>query len=404
MITRIAYGRASGCLIAVSVLGLSAASGCSAADNAVNEAEGLTEGCSQFSAGPSAVSSLSIDGDTKAFVEASANLVAIVDEGETSVLQACIGIDTDLGVTDTWSAKAPASGSPPDAEVTEACNQAAAKIKAVLTANASAQCSLYVSGGECTVDETAEVKCESSCTSKQTCQPGNITQLCSPAELTGECGGSCNVGAVCEGSVQVAAQCNGTCASDCTGMCDSTPCSGTHCGGVCVGTCDGDCTVAAGAQVSCGASVNCRGGCSVAYTAPACETTVTPPTCNVSQSCQSSCKSNVETTSVCTPPGASLECSGTVSADVTAVITTVKKNLPPLVALVRAKGQLALDAANEVVTTGKVVASNVTSIGGQAVVCAGDAVTADATAAQSLNVSVNASTSVNAACGGSTSS
>jgi hypothetical protein len=405
---RIAYracARASGYIAAASLIGVVAgADGCTAADNAVNDVEGLTSGCSEFSGGPSAVSSLSIDGDTKAFIVASANLVAIVDDGEKAVLQACIGIDTDLGVKDTWSAKAPASGSPPDAEVTEACNQAATKIQAVLTANAEAQCALYVSGGQCTVDENAEVQCESSCTSKQTCQPGDITTLCTPGELTGECDGSCSASAVCEGNVQAAAQCNGACAADCTGMCDSSPCSGTHCGGVCVGTCDGDCTIAAGAQVTCGTNVDCRGGCSVAYKNPQCETTVTPPSCNVSQSCQASCKSTVETTSSCTPPGASLECTGTVSSDVTAVIATVKKNLPPLVALVQAKGQLAVDAANEVVATGKVVADNVTTIGGKAVACAGDAVTADATAATSLNVSVNASTSVSNSCGGASKS
>jgi hypothetical protein len=396
MISRIAYGRASGCIVAASLIGVVAsAGGCSA----VNDVEGLTSGCSEFSGGPSAVNSLSIDGDTKAFVEASANLVTLVDDGEKSVLQACIGIDTDLGVTDTWSAKAPARGAAPDAEVTEACNQAAGKIKAVLSA-AQAQCSLYVSGGQCTVDEEAQVKCESSCSSKETCQPGDITTLCTPAKLTGECDGSCNASAVCEGTTQVAAQCNGSCAADCTGMCDSTPCNGTHCAGVCVGTCDGDCTIATSAQIGCGANVDCRGGCSVAYKAPKCETTVTPPTCSVSQSCQSSCKSNVETTSVCTPPGASLECTGTVSADVTAIIATVKKNLPPLIALVEAKGQLAVDAANEVITTGKVVAGNVTKIGGKAVACAGDAVTADSSAAASLNVSVNASTNVSNSCGG----
>lgn len=404
MNTRMACRRLSRYVVTGVVLGgLAATVGCTAADNAINNAEQLASGCNEFSGGPSAVAGLSIDGDTKAFVVASANLVSIVDQGEKAVLDACIGIDHDLGVEDTWSAKAPSGGGAPDDEVTEACDRAAAKIKSVI-ATAQAQCSLYVSGGECTVDEDAQVKCESGCTSKETCQPGDITTLCSPAQLTGECDGDCKAGAVCEGNAQAAAQCNGACAADCTGMCDSTPCNGTHCGGVCVGTCDGECTVAASAQVSCGASVDCRGGCSVEYKAPKCETTVTPPTCNVSQSCQSSCKSTVETTSVCTPPGASLECTGQVSADVDAVVATVKKNLPPLVALVKAKGKLAVDAANEVVTTGKVVASNVTRIGGKAVACAGDAVTADASAAASLNVSVNASTTVSGACGGSSQS
>jgi hypothetical protein len=120
----------------------------------------------------------------------------------------------------------------------------------------------------------------------------------------------------------------------------------------------------------------------------------------VSQTCQSSCKSQVETTSTCEPAGVTLECNGSVTADVNTVVATVKTNLPPLVALVQAKGQLALDAANEVATTGKVVANNVTSLSGKAVACATSAVTADASAASSLNVSVNASASVSGSVGG----
>ncbi|HLK40106.1 MAG TPA: hypothetical protein VKU41_25295 [Polyangiaceae bacterium] len=376
--------------------------GCSAAKNAISNAEGLASGCDEFKNGASSVSSLSIDGDTKAFVSASANLVAIVNTAEADVLNACIGICKDLGVADTWSAKAPSNHGAPDDEVTEACTQAANKIHAVLSADAQLQCSLYISGGQCTVDENAQVSCESSCTGMTTCQPGDITTLCSPAQLTGECDGSCNADAVCEGNAQTAAQCTGACEAECEGMCDSTPCHGTHCAGVCAGKCSGDCKVAADAQVNCGANVNCRGGCSVAYKAPKCETTVTPPSCKVSESCQASCKSTVEVTSQCTPPGASLECTGSanVSADVQAVIDTVKKNLPPIVELVKAKGQLALDAANQVVTTGNIVAHDATNLGGKAVACAGAAVSADASAAASLNVSVNASASVSSSCGG----
>jgi hypothetical protein len=330
---------------------------------------------------------------------ATANLVALVDDGEQAVLTACIGIDRDLGVNDTWSAKAPKGGAHPDDEVTEACHRASAKISAVLSL-AQAQCTLFVSPAHCTVDEQAEVKCESACSSKETCTPGDITTLCSPAELTGECEGQCKAHATCEGRADAEAQCTGSCALDCDGQCDGVAIHQKHCGGMCEGMCDGDCTVADTAQVSCGSKVHCRGGCTVALTSPECETTVTPPVCSVSKTCQSSCKSSVETTSSCEPAGVSLECNGTVTADVNAVVATVKKNLPPLVALVQVKGQLALDAANEVVTTGKVVADNVTTLSGKAVACAGTAVSADASAASSLNVSVNASASVSGSVGG----
>jgi hypothetical protein len=376
--------------------------GCSAVDNAASNIQGLASGCDAFSQGSSAIDSLSIDGDTKAFVSASATLSSFVSTAEGDVLTACIAINKDLGVTDTWSAMAPEAGAAPDSEVTAACNAAATKIQAILSANAQAGCALVYSPAHCTVDETKEVQCESSCSSNTTCQPGNITTLCSPAEITGECSGSCNAGACCEGTIQNVAQCNGSCALDCTGTCDSKPCSGTHCGGVCVGTCSGDCTLATDAQVNCGAHVNCRGGCSVSYTAPSCETTVTPPSCNVSQTCQQSCKATVESQSTCTPAEAELECSATVNlaADVTALIGTIKTNLPPLLSLVETQGPIALDAATVVKDTGSTLVSNTSSLTGQGLACAGTAVSADATAAGSLNVSVNACGAVSSACGG----
>ena len=166
----------------------------------------------------------------------------------------------------------------------------------------------------------------------------------------------CKAGAACEGSAAAEAQCQGACEADCTGMCDGNACQRRHCDGTCEGTCTGQCTLAASAQVNCGAAVDCRGGCSVAYKAPKCETTVTPPSCKVTKTCESSCTSDVEAKAQCTPPGASLECNGTVSADLQAVVDTVKKNMPSIILLVQTQGKLVLDAANQVVTTGKVVA------------------------------------------------
>ncbi len=396
-----------GAIMAGAVVAIAMANGgcsaASAANAALTNVEQATSGCDEFDQGESSVASLSIDGDTKAFVTASVNLAAIATQAETSVLAACKAIDSDLGVTDTWSAMKGDGGSP-DAETAEACKQAANKIKAVLESDASAGCALVISRGYCFVDEQAQVSCESSCTGMTTCMAGDITTLCTPAELTGECDGSCKAGACCEGSTETVAQCQGACEADCTGMCDGNACHGTHCAGMCEGMCTGQCTLAANAQVNCGAKVNCRGGCSVAYKAPQCETTVTPPSCKVSKTCESSCTSSVEAKAKCTPPGASLECNGTVSADVQAVVDTVKKNMPAIILLVQTQGKLVLDAANQVVTTGKVVADQVTSLGGKAIACAGKAVQVDADASASLNVSVQASASVSGSCGGPTGS
>jgi hypothetical protein len=403
MMNRYVHRTVSGSLFIGAVVALSAASGCSAAKDAVSNVVQASEGCDEFNGGESAVANLSIDGDTKAFVTASANLVEIAGKAEVEVLDACIAIDQDLRIPDTWSAMK-ADGGSSDAEVKEACGQAAAKIKAVLDANAAAACDLVISRGHCIVDAEAQAMCESTCTGMTSCSPGDITTVCSPAELTGECDGTCNAGATCEGSVQAQADCQGACEADCTGMCDSNPCNGTHCKGKCMGKCSGECKLAADTQVNCGAEVSCRGGCSVAYKAPKCETTVTPLMCHVTQTCEASCTSHVEAKAECTPPGVSLECAGTVNADVQAVVDTAKKNLPPIIKLVQTQGKLVLDAASQVVETGKVVADQVTTLGGKAIACAGKAVQADADASASLNVSVQASASVSGSCHGPTGS
>jgi hypothetical protein len=373
--------------------------GCSAAKEAVSNVEQASQPCDEFDQGETAIAGLSIDGDTRAFVIASANLVTVAGNAETAVLNACIGIDNDLQIPDTWSAMK-ADGGSSNAEVTEACSQAANKIQSVLSGDASAGCELVISRGYCTIDAQAQATCESTCTGMKSCTAGDITMSCTPAELTGQCSGSCEAGASCEGSASAVTQCQGSCEADCTGMCDSNPCQATHCKGVCQGMCTGQCKIAANAQVSCGAQVDCRGGCSVAYTAPKCETTVTPPNCTVTQTCQASCTSDVEAKAVCTQPGVSLECSGTISTDLQAVIDTVKKNLPAIVLLVQTQSKFVLDAANQVATTGQVVANEVTSLGGKAISCAGKAVSADADATASLNVSVQASAKVSGSCGG----
>jgi hypothetical protein len=435
-----------GVLLAGGVVAIAASTGgCSAASNLVEAAQG----CDEFQGGASSVASLSIDGDTKAFLTAAANLVTVANTVETSVLNACIAIDTDLGVPDTWTALKPTDGSAPDAELNEACNEASMKIGNVLHANASAQCSLAVTTGYCTVDASAQASCQGSCSGSASCTPPDITASCDPGEITGECDASCNASATCEGSVSVAANCQGSCQADCSGECDVTAtapqvhcegtcsgnCTGTcdgntasgascagkcvgqcdakctltggvqaHCEGSCTGKCTGNCTLAANSTVMCGAMVNCKGGCSVAYTAPKCEAQITPPSCMASASCKASCQSNVEVNAMCTPPAASLECSATASSDVVALVKTVETNLPAILAGFETQGKLAYDAAKLVVQTGSAVVSSATSLGGKAIACATVGADASVKATASVKVSVTASASVSGSCGGPSSS
>jgi hypothetical protein len=427
-----------GFVLAAAIAAMAATSGgCSAA--------GAASGCDEFTSG--GVASLSIDANTKAFVTASADLVAVAGSLESAVLTACIGIDTDLGVMDTWSSK-PAK----DDQVTEACTQAQTKIKAILDAQAQAQatCTLAVSGGGCTVDVMAQANCTANCTGGASCTPPDVTVACDPGQLSGQCSGTCNASATCEGSATVQAACQGSCEADCSGSC--TPpsgakihcegtcmgkcygtcngtatgaggmasCSGTcsgqcdavcmytpakpaHCEGSCNGKCTGNCKLDAMANVNCGAMVNCKGGCSVMYTAPKCEGEITPPMCMADANCQASCKGHAEATAMCTPPTATLECSASATTDVQALITTVQKNLPTIVAAVQTQGALAVKAAGNVVTTGGAVVQSVGSLTGKAAICATTAATASLKASASVNVSVMASASVSGSCGGPTS-
>jgi len=106
---------------------------------------------------------------------------------------------------------------------------------------------------------------------------------------------------------------------------------------------------------------------------------------------------------MCTPPTASLECSASASAQITALVTTVQKNLPALLAGFQAQGQLAVDAAGQVKATGVTLVQNLTSLGGKAFACAGAAAQASVKASASVSVSVMASANVSGACGASSS-
>jgi hypothetical protein len=418
--------------------------GCTAANGG---GPGGAAGCSEFSSG--GVASLSIDAKTKAFVQAGADLVAVASALETSVYTACKNIDTDLGVMDTWSAKTSL-----DDQTNEACLQAQTKISAVLNAQASAQasCTLSVSGGGCTVDVNAQANCEASCSGMASCTPPDVTVVCDPGQLSGQCSGTCNANATCEGTVTAAAQCQGSCEADCNGTCTpgtapqvhcegtcmgkcsgtcngtATPaggmancsgtCSGTcdaacvykpgtpaHCDGSCKGSCTGNCKLDANANVMCGANVNCKGGCSVMYTAPKCEGEVKPPMCTSDVNCQGSCQAHAEASAMCTPPSATLECSASAmaSADVPKLVATVKTNLPALLEAIQTQGQIAIKAAGHVTATGAAVVQSAGSLGLKAIACATAAAQASASAAVSVNVSVMASASVSGSCGGPTS-
>src|SRR5579863_7477224 len=114
--------------------------------------------------------------------------------------------------------------------------------------------------------------------------------------------------------------------------------------------------------VSCGGSSTCKGGCSVMVTQPTCEGSVTPAKCSSNVQCQGACQGHANITASCTPPTVQLQCSASASASVTAVVATVQKNLPALIAAAQIQGPMLVSAAGKL--TGE--AANVLSdIGSQ---------------------------------------
>jgi hypothetical protein len=419
----------------VVLLAIPAASSC-ALKNDVQEA---TSGCDEFAAGGDALGNLSVDARVKAFAVASAELKTIGDGIRADVKLACIQIATDLGETDAWTGD-DSDGSISNGQKTGACDVVATRIEAIMTAGAAAGANfaLMVSGGECTVDANVQVSCEESCKTDVTCTEPGVETRCAPAELTGQCQAECNGSATCEGRVDAAANCMGKCEAECQGTCSGemrgtteggcdgmcegtcdgvvTPsgglasCAGTcegkctqpkpaamcrgKCSSSCNGACKGQCKLEATAAMNCGATVSCKGGCSVAVTEPKCETELTPPVCTGDTNCQTSCAGQASAHAECSAPTVTLVANLDATGDIAKLKATLEANLPNILLAAKTKGQLAVRALQKVSATGQALIDVSSQLGGKDLACAGTAASASAQAAASMNVSVSASTSV----------
>jgi hypothetical protein len=408
-----------------------------------NDVQQVASGCDEFALGGTAVAQLNMNAKVKAFVQASSELKVVGDGIKADVKLACINIAKDLGETDRWSDD-DSDGATSNGEKTGACDVVATKIDAIMTAGAQAGANfaLEISGGECSVDVDVQVGCEAACRTDATCTEPSVEVRCAPAELTGQCSAECKAEAICQGRVDVAANCMGKCESDCvgscagelrgtteggcSGMCEgkcdgiATPAGGTasctgtcegkcalpapaanchgKCAARCNGTCKGECKLAAGAPVNCGASVDCKGGCTATYTAPKCETELTPPVCTGDTNCQASCSSRASANARCTPPTVVLIANVDATVDIAKLKATIEANLPKILLAARTKGQLTLRALQKVSATGQAVIDASGSLGGKEIACAGTAASASAKAAVSMSVSVNASVSVSSSC------
>ncbi|MEO8178878.1 MAG: hypothetical protein ABI895_08600 [Deltaproteobacteria bacterium] len=315
-----------------------------------------------------------------------------------------------------------APANPMDSDVTSTCNAAKAKISAALNAGAS----ITIVPPVCSVDAQAQFSCEGSCNAKAEvmCEPGEVEVRCDPGDLSVECSGQCKVDAQCEGSATVAVaceakcegKCTGTCSGKCSGACDGTCSAGTgtdgRCEGTCTGTCTGECdancmgqcngscTVKASGGVRCSGGARCKGGCDVEGTAPRCEGTLKPPSCEGSASaqCNADCEGAASLKATCTDPSVTIV--GMADVNLRADLVAA---LPKLVK-VAGQSKIALEAVADLGESFGNVVLDVprctVDLGVGFVGMFTGAAQATATATASVSVSFKASADVSASAGG----
>lgn len=376
---------------------------------------GVMSGCGEDGASGLGECEGELGAKVEAFSTAVNALVDVSAEMKADLAVACYNIASDLGDT---SVQDPGDGANvTDQQLQTLCNAASAKLNVAVTA----QIGVRVEGGQCRVNAQAQVSCEADCSLDASCEGGDISVRCTPGELSVVCSGECQANATCQGTASVQANCEGTCDATCTGTCAGTckgTCEGTctaedaqgncvgRCTGTCTGSCDtrcegkcsGNCKLAADANIECGGTARCKGGCDGTATAPECEAQLTEPSCEVDAECQAACKSSASIQAKCEP----IKVVVTGNADLKA---TLEANLPVIMGVLR-KGRLVFQASEGIGAAGVAVAGE---IRGSAQCLASVGATllgrleAAGSAAVSVNVSVQASASVSGEATGSSS-
>jgi hypothetical protein len=396
--------------MALLVLGAGTLAACSSATTASTGTSTSALGCPEFDGRTSFDSSVNVDVNVRAFMEAAATLKSAGSSMHGAVLTACAGIARDLGAKDSWSQHGDSDDAVSNSNHDGACDLAIVRIQAIMQASASAGFALETTPGECHEDFDAQAACEANCSAQTKCDPGTVVTRCDPAQLSVMCDASCKAQATCEGHADAACNCVGASDAHCDGACSGTcifddghqtqgdtACHG-KCTADCSGTCTGNCVVHANEGISCGASASCKGGCTGTFSQPKCETDFTPPTCTIDTRCFDSCRAKIAATVQCDPPTAKLVATAGFSADVDALVKTIDTNLGPLVASAEGQGKIVTDAVTQLVANGKVILNAAGSLDTHSLACATAAANAAANAASTLGVTVQASAQVSTTC------
>jgi hypothetical protein len=416
--------------------------------NTTDIEENFETECGEFGQGGDAVQTANIDGNVKAYVAAAADLKILGDGIRGDVKGACINIARDLGEADRWSTD-DSDDAISNGAKTGACDVASARIEAILTAGAtaSANFALEITGGQCEIAVETQVSCEETCKTDKSCTEATLEQRCDPAQLVVECSAECKAEATCQGRVDRAANCMGKCQSECVGKCGgecngtttggcegscegkcdgaktaaggTADCAGTcegkctkckpeancqgKCASACNGTCKGECKLDAGVNVTCGASIKCKGGCTGTFTEPKCETELVAPVCTGETTCQTSCSAQGSAKAKCSPATITLRADLEAAADAAKLKATIETNLPVLLLTATTKGQLAQRALDKVSAAGDAAVDLSTRLDSKTISCAKQAASASSKSKTTTTIAVQASVSVNASFTGKTS-
>jgi hypothetical protein len=367
-------GRPTPVLLATFV-GLAGAGVLSGCGDDLNPLDALC--CADFDVGAD-LSGVDFEADVtfNAWIQASADFAGVATAMVSDVTASCKAMAVDLGASADQDAPAD-----PAAAVDFWCTQAVGQIQA----SATGSIAIRVQPPQCSVNFSAQAKCEGGCDVSGGCDPGSIEARCEGGELSVKCDAECS--GSCSGSANLAVTCSGSCEGTCEGSCDGGAMGSAACMGTCDGQCRGTCTASAGAMVQCEGT--CKGECTGTATAPKCEGTVEPPSCNVEADCQASCEASAEAKAECTPPAIDIVAMGGLNAQ---AIGSIKTHLPAifLAAEARAKG---LVAAGEAVFNLS-LSLDPGSLSGKAALCVVPAASAIATAFTNAEAGLSASVKV----------
>jgi len=347
--------------------------------------------CSEFTPGADlATVEWGLDGNAEAnygaFMQAVSDFTGVANAMVVDVANACQAIAVDLG-SDPSEVKA----TTPDGRAQAWCDLAVAKV-----GSASANLKISFQPPSCRVNASVQASCEGSCTVDASCTltPAQVVARCEPGKLSGKCEAACT--GKCEGSANLAVSCGGTCEGTCEGTCMGAcavkdangDCRGA-CDGQCTGQCRGSCQAQGDAMVKC--EGQCTGECSVEFKAPKCTVELSPPSaeCNANADCNASCSASASARAECTEGSVAIE--GDSNLD--DIIATLKVNLPRLILVAKARGELLVRNAEVIANASGNISG---SIGGsvKATACLVPAAAAIAQAVTNAEASVSASVSV----------